>query len=69
MRKCITVHTCDDFTGWVAHQKVFSVACNSDPKTLAALQTVKSVFVPDQRHRLDADKFPCSRLVVTSIVC
>ena len=44
LRKCIDIHTFDDFVGWVVHQIVFSVARNSVYETLAALQTVKTVF-------------------------
>ena len=43
MHKCIAAHTFDDFVGWAAQQKVFSIACNSDPETVVALQTVKTV--------------------------
>ena len=45
MRKCIVVHTFDDFVGWAAHQTVFSLACNSDSETLVALQTVEVVLL------------------------
>ena len=47
----------DGFVGWTAHQAVFSVACNSNSATLAALQTVETVL-RTQRPRVDADKVP-----------
>ena len=35
--------TFDDFVGWAAPQIIFSVRCDADSETLAALQTVKAV--------------------------
>ena len=43
----------------MAHPTVFSVVCNSDSGTLAALQTMTvETRVRTQRHRLGADKVP-----------
>ena len=39
-------------------QPVFSLAGNSHPGTLVALQTVGDAVDRTQSHRLDADKFP-----------
>ena len=45
-----------DFVGWAAHHTVFSVACNSDSKILAALRTAETIA--RTQSRLDANKFP-----------
>ena len=50
------------FVGWTAHQVVFTVACKSDSKIQAALQTEETV-VRTQRHLLHAHKFPMFSVV------
>ena len=59
----IVAYAFDGCVGWAAHDTVLSTACNSDYEILAALQTLETIVVRTQRHRIDAGKFRCSRLV------